>query len=230
MISAHRESGNILVYILGAIFLMGILVVMVRGNFQPGSGIDAEKMMIQVSEIQRYGNELEAGIRYIIGNGYSETDIRFAHLNAASAYGLISDDPGRQMFSRDGGGATYREPPENIQTAENPWVFTGANKVENIGTDCPEASCAELLAILPYVTESFCLALNKNAGIENPGGRPPQNAGSSQITTPFTGTYAAASTIRDDNDHLSARREGCYEGNAMPSSGTYHYFRVLLAR
>mgnify|MGYP000326001555 CR=1 FL=1 len=52
------ESGNMLIYILGAIFLMGLLIVIVKGSFQPGTGIDAEKAQIMANQIRAYGAEL----------------------------------------------------------------------------------------------------------------------------------------------------------------------------
>jgi hypothetical protein len=234
--SPHPESGNILIYILGAIFLLGILVVMVKGSSTPGSNIDEEALMIRVAEVQEYGAELESAVALILSNGFSETDIRFAHPNAPSAYGVITDTPERQVFSRSGGGATYRENPGNIQTVNTSWVFTGNNHVHGVGTSsCGPPTCIDLVAILPYVSQSFCDMINKKNNTLTSTGNSPQDCGSVDIATPFTGTYTNSNQILDgagcgQEEVLLGKSEGCFEGQGSPAAGTYHYYRVLHAR
>lgn len=232
---ASSQSGNIVVYVLGAIFLMGLLIVMVRGSNAPGANVDAEELIIRVSEVQQYGAELERAANYIVRNGYSESDIRFAHPDAHATYssnGNITSTPGRQIFSREGGGAVFRAPPRNIQSTITPWVFNGANIVDQIGTTCAptNAGCADLLVILPNVTKAFCVALNKSAGIDNPSGNPPRDVSTADVTAMFTGTYTGTQTLLDSGNLLRGRKEGCFEGGGTPATGTYHYYRVLLAR
>lgn len=231
LIKTNNESGNILVYILGAIFLLGMLVVMVKGSSTPGSGIDQEQLMIRVNEIQQYGNELERGIAYILRNGHSEADIRFAHPDASSAYGDITDTPSRQLFDRQGGAATYRPPPNGIQTTATDWLFTGANRVGDVGTNAASATSADLIALLQNVTQGFCLRMNEKNSITNPSDAPPQDEDDAEIATPFVGTFANTQLIEDSGAiYLSTKLEGCFEGDNDPASGTYHYYRVLLPR
>lgn len=225
-----NESGNILIYILGAIFLLGLLVVISKGSVTPGAGIDHETLMIRVSEVQDYGQELEQAVAYVLMNGHSEVDIRFAHPDADSAYGDITDTPTRQVFSRDGGGARYREPPEGIQVTPTNWLFSGTNTVQNVGTDCGAYRCAELMALLPNVTESFCLALNQKNDIAPISNAPPQTDAGINITGAFAGVYNGANQIGDAAGSFNSKLEGCTEGAGTPPAGTYHYYRVLLAR
>lgn len=225
-----NESGNVLIYILGAIVLLGILVVAVKGSNTPGAGIDQETLMIRVSEVQQYGVELERAVAYILRNGHSEVDIRFAHPEADSAYGDITDTPTRQVFSRDGGGARYRDPPEGIQTTVTPWLFSGTNTIQNIGTDCGTYRCAELLAILPYVTADFCLAINEKNNIAAISSSPPQTTAAINITTFFSGSFNGANNIDHASGAFDSKSEGCAEGSGTPPVGTYHYYRVLLPR
>lgn len=237
--SKSNEAGNILIYILGAIFLLGILVVMVRGSSTPGSNIDRETLMIRVSEVQQYGQELERAVAYILQNGHSEADIRFAHPDADAAYGVITDTPSRQVFAVEGGGAKYREPPEDIQTLTvvNYWFFTGANSVGTVGSgDQGASSKTELLAILPYVSKEFCIEINNRNNVENPTSEPPQDDASmatNNIHDVFTGDYSWKTKIGDEPANLIQNtQEGCLEGSgsASPPTDTYHYYRVLLAR
>lgn len=219
------QSGNILIYILGAIFLLGLLVVISKGSFSPGAGIDQEQLLIRVSEVQDYGQELEQAVSYVLANGHSEADIRFAHPDADSAYGDITDIPSRQVFSRDGGGAKYRQPPEGIQVTSADWIFNADNTVPQVGS-----GTADLIAILPNVTESFCLKINDTNDVENPSNTPPQDSDNFEITTLFAGSYNSSPEEMGGSSLNANKKEACIQGSGTPPAGTYHYYRVLLAR
>lgn len=220
----YTESGNILIYILGAIFLIGALTIMVKGSSTPGAGIDEEALMIRVSEVQDYGRELENAVSYVFQNGHSEADIRFAHPTAASAYGTITDIPTRQIFNVNGGGATYRTPPTGVQSTATNWVFNATNNVPQVGSNNND-----LLAILPNVTEAFCLLINEISDINNPSDAPPQDPDNFDVTTIFAGDYSGAEELGTAALN-GAKMEGCLEGGGTPAADTYHYYRVLLPR
>jgi len=227
-----QEAGNILIYILGAIFLLGILVVVVKGSSTPGSNIDRESLLIRVAEVQAYGQELERAVAYVMRNGHSEADIRFAHPDADPAYGDITDTPTRQVFAREGGGARYREPPSDIQTTPTPtdWIFNGRNRIPSVGTDTATVGTTELIALLSNVTKDFCILINNKNDIENPLGNPPQDVGNIAYTI-FNGAYALnAGSVIGSLSINPFKLEGCLEGGGDPPTGTYHYYRVLLAR
>lgn len=229
--SRQHEAGNILLYIMGAIFLLGILVVMMKGSSTPGSNIDEETLMIRVAEIQEYGLELERAVAYILREGYSESDIRFAHPNAPSAYGLITNIPARQVFSSQGGGATYRTPPSGIQTTSTDWLFTARNNAQGIGLDASINGVTrgpDLIAFLQNVSEDFCILINERNDITNPSDAPPQDNGDIFLTDPFTGDFSYEAAI--DTTETNGKSEGCIEGDTTPAAGTYHYYRVLMAR
>lgn len=232
----HKSSsGNMLVYIIGAIFLMGLLIVMLKGSFQEGIGIDAEKSALAAGEVMRQGSELERAVRYITGNGFSETDIRFAHptgLAAYSAYGLIGTTPAQQVFSPQGGGATWRNPPAGSQSADTPWVFTANNAASMVGTTCTMAACSDLMVVLPNVTKSVCIQINRAKGITNPAGEPPREVDGMDLATLFTGgSFTYGATLDTTGGYTASQTEGCFEGNGgSTSTGQYYYYRVLLVR
>lgn len=229
------NSGNMLVYIIGAIFLMGLLIVLLKGSFQEGTGIDPEKNAMRAGELTRYGSELERAARYIVGNGYSESDIRFAHptgLAAYSSYGLIATTPMQQIFSPQGGGAVWRAAPSGSQSAAANWVFTGANAVDGVGSTCAAATCSDLMVVLPNVTRDICIQVNRAKGIANPAGEPPQESDGLGLSTLFTGgVFTYGGTLATTDGHTSGQTEGCFEGNGGDTTaGSYYYYRVLLAR
>lgn len=227
-----KEAGNILIYILGAIFLLGLLVIMTKGSSTPGSNADRENLMIYASDIQQYGQELERAVAYVMQNGHSEADIRFAHPDAASGYGNITDTPSRQVFATQGGAAKFRRM-NNVQVTPSDFIFTGENVVTGVGStdSCTTASCADLVALLMNVSKDFCLLINDKNHIENIGDTPPQDTASVAYGTEFVGNFTNTQYIKDDGTlYLSGHKEGCFEGNGDPASGTYHYYRVLLSR
>lgn len=225
-----------MIYILGAIVLLGILVIMVKGSTTPGAGIDSEALQLKVAEVQEYGMELERAVTYILRDGYSESDIRFAHPNHSSAYGDITDDPGRQVFARAGGGATWRDNDVSIQSLDRNWVYNAANVVLGVGssdTTSGNTVSSDLIALLPYVSLDFCLTINDKNNITNPTGSPPQDLGTMDLISQFSGNYTRVNVIGlipASITDLYGKKEGCLEGDSNPPSGTYHYYRVLLAR
>ncbi len=153
----HTERGNMLFIILIAIVLIGALsaAIMSSGG-QEGANIDKENLVIKASEVQRYASELERAALFIHSNGYSEVDIRFAHQDAHADYGDLSadGDPTEQVFHRDGGGAAYRDPPDDINDG-SAWEFYAGTHLPGVGSNR-----AELIAVLPHVTSQFCEKIN----------------------------------------------------------------------
>lgn len=228
----QSQSGNMFIYIIGAIFLIGILVVMMRGGFQPGSGIDAEKTTLQVTQVKRFASDVERGVTAILTNGFSEADIRFAN-SQDSDYGTLSDNPARQVFAPEGGNVEYWTPPENIQTAPTPWVFNARSSVEGIGSTCNQAACTDLIMILPDVTKAFCLAVNDANKIENPSGNPPAEGSAWTVTSKFTGSasdFTYSTTLNSPNSNMEACLEGSETTAQFGLIGKYYYYRVLYPR
>jgi len=225
-----------LVYILGAIFLMGLLVVLVRGSSTPGSGIDAEQLTLRASQVQRYTNELERAVAYILRNGASESDIRFANPSSSGGpYGDISVNPSAQVFDVSGGGATYREPPEGINDG-TAWQFYATTHIKDLGTDTAASMRAELIAVLPNVTENFCDKMNDlndqdldlSAGVfHDPNANGCIHAGSG---SEFTGTYSSGATTNTIDDTLFTfvpAKQACVR---CESDDALHFYHVLMSR
>lgn len=223
---ARSISGNILLYILGAIFLLGMLIILIKGSFQEGTGIDAEKTLIRVGEIQRYGAELERGVRYILQNGFSETELRFARDNVDEGYGVIADRPQRQVFSTEGGAVQYQLPPAGITNgAPVNWQFYGDIHIPDMGTD-GGMSRSELIAVLPNLTQSFCSSINRTVG-QNVDLA--QDGFSACPGTPFLGIFMNEPATREVVATQVPKRPAT-EACLRCSDGTYNYYRVLLSR
>lgn len=232
----HPESGNMLVYILGAILLLGILIVASKGNYQPGAGIDQEGLTLKVSQVRRYAAELERGVQFAMQNGISETELRFSHPNALSTYGTYGTNPKAEIFNPAGGGVEWRDPPTGIQVTSSPWTFIGRNQVSGVGSTCTGADknpCVDLVAFLSDVTQSFCIALNNSAGVTNPSGIPPKETSNINTASAFSGTFSYQTGMNTSGGHTSSKPEACIEAtnvNGAAAGGKYYYYKVLLAR
>ncbi len=239
------ERGNVFFMILIAVVLIGLLTAAIMStSTTEGSNIDDETLVIRASEVQRAASEYERAVLFILNNAKSEEDIRFAHASADPDYGDLSvdTDPGDQVFSPRGGGAAYRDAPDDINDGSG-WEFYGGTSIPGVGT-----SKAELIAVLPNVTQQFCEKINTlngqpitpipedtgtgaAAGI-SPGdclnlGAPGRFDDAQQFyPTPNT---VDATTFAQDSNTSSARPalQACVRCSLGPA---LHFYHVLLAR
>ncbi|MGB4107632.1 MAG: hypothetical protein WBK55_07530 [Alphaproteobacteria bacterium] len=185
----RSERGNVFFMILIAVVLIGLLTAAIMStSTTEGSNIDDETLVIRASEVQRAASEYERAVLFILSNGKSEEDIRFAHASADPDYGDLSadTDPADQVFSPRGGGAAYRDAPDDINNG-SAWEFYGGTAIPGVGTNK-----ADLIAVLPNVTQQFCDRINELNG---------------QPVTPIpedTGTGAAAGASPGDCLNIGA--------------------------
>lgn len=225
----QNERGSLLLYILIGIVLIGALTIALRNSGGGSENIDKEDLILKTGQIQRYGAELSSTVSDLLSNGISEADIRFAHPDAPNDYGTITTNPSQQIFSKTGGRANYRLPPNNINDGSL-WEFYGTTNVPQVGSDK-----AELIAVLPNVTEEFCNAMNIQLGFT----KSTQPTDSSTGTTPdciqatssdrFVGSFNDGSpNILDATtfSRLPAMQACVY----CDSGATYNYYYVLMAR
>jgi len=220
------QSGNMLIYIIGAVFLLGILLVAMRSGYQPGAGIDSEAVTLKVTQVRKYATELERGVTFVMSNsGVSETDIRFAHVSAAAGYGTPGAAPlNRQVFEPTGGGVEWKAPPSGIQTTTSDYVFV-TDAIDGIGTTCGTSACSDLITVLQNVTKDACIALNDSIGITNPSSDAPVLTAAIPSFTAFQGTFTGTATVATTGAYTFAKNEAC-----VKFSTAYYYYRVLKAR
>lgn len=245
----QNQSGNILFIILLAVVLIGLLTAAIQSTSRSdGSSIDSEQVVISTSEVQRYASELERAVNYILQDGKSESDIRFAHYDAHADYGDLGadTDPSDQVFHPDGGAANYRPIPTGVNDG-SAWEFYGGTHIPGIGTP----SRAELVAVLPNVTQAFCDRVNElngqtgtpsDTGGSKASGTSAGNCvdlgangriGSSTITTQFyaSGTINTMDETSFEQDpNTSAARPAAQACVSCAADGNNHFYHVLLAR
>lgn len=143
--------------ILLAVVLIGLLTAAISQTGGDNAEIDDETISIKASEIQRFYSELERAVLFLTENGKSEEDIRFAHGDNHADYGDLAADGDKsdQIFHVDGGGASFRAPPTGINDGSL-WEFYGNTAIPAMGSDR-----ADLIVVLPNVTQAFCERINR---------------------------------------------------------------------
>jgi hypothetical protein len=154
----NRQSGNIIFFILLAIFLIGIVTAALRSGGIEGAAVDREDLTIKVSQVRQNASELEHAVNLVMQNGISENDISFADPDAPSDYGTFNSNPRAEIFNTGGGGARYRPAPSGVNDGSG-WEFYGTTALPDVGSDK-----ADLVAVLPNVTKDFCVQVNKANG------------------------------------------------------------------
>lgn len=237
------QSGNILFMILIAVTLIGLLTaaIMNTGGGER-AGIDDETLVIRTSEAQRYAAEVERAVLFVLNNKHSESDIRFAHPDANADYGDLSADanPSDQVFHKDGGGASYKAPPEGINDG-SAWEFYGGTAIPGAGSDK-----ADLVIVLPNVTPQFCARINEMAGQTGT----PADTGGSLASGAMPGNcvsmgpvgrfddaqqfYDVPNTVNtatfEQDPEINAVRPALQACVTCAADSKNHYYHVLLAR
>lgn len=154
-----KQGGNVLFYLLIAIFLLGALTVALRSSGTMEGGIDKESANVKAQQIIRFSDEVAQAVQIVLDNGASETDLRFAHPNALANYGTITTTPEFQIFSSLGGKAAYRLPPTGANDDGSKWIFAGNFSLPQVGSDR-----GDLVALL-RVTKPVCDSINSQLSI-----------------------------------------------------------------
>lgn len=244
----NAQSGNVLFYILIGVALLAALSYTVaqsgRGNV---STLEADKAALYATEVVAYGNVLAHAAAQLRLRGYRDTELSFENPVLSGYANAGCPEDGCKIFSPDGAGVTYSapktewlDPTLSASTGYGQYYITGNSCVAEVGAG--GASChsdsaddEELILILPYVDKTLCAKINDLSGVPNPSGDPPQDGANafSMNAHKFTGSYTETYPIGDGGgaaDNLKGKPSGCFEGGGTPAAGTYHYYKVLLAR
>lgn len=230
MKNRSSESGNVILFILIAVVLIGLVTAAMRSTGFGDATIDPEQLTVNVTRVKQYASELENAVVIILTNGASEEDIRFAHPDAPADYGNnYNVTPAAQAFSPKGGGAEYRTAPAGIQNTAAPWEFFGHTAIPGAG-----GSRAELVAVLPDVTQAFCDKINSMNGQT----ATPTDSGGAQTACVYGGDPLRfdGGTLYDDTTTNTTDAGSFTVVPAMEAcvscavDGKLYFYRVLHAR
>lgn len=234
----QNERGSALIYIFIGIIIFAALTFAISNSGRESiSHADREQADLFATQILDYTGMIRRAVQMMKVDAIKDSDICFHHVgwgNNDYNHAACAETK-NQIFSTDGGGASFQNPATDLldvtrggQPQYGAWYFTGANNVTGVGTDCsPNADCNELLAVLPYIKQSVCIALNKKLQNTTDDTIPVDDANFT-MTEEYAGSYVNGAAI--NTALLEGRRSGCFQATTTPTTGSYVFFAVLIAR
>ena len=224
-----NQNGSVLFIILIAVTLFAALSYTVASMMRGPSDIGDESAGIYASDILTYAQSIREAVHMMrISNGCTEDQISFerapfdgsdaAYVNAASPADFAC-----HVFHPGGGGVGEQAPLAEVNNGVE-WLFTGHNRVPNVGND----ATSDLAMIIPDISHTICLRLNEKLDIGLVSGDAPADTDGAN-STKFTGTYASPAQISTSANLGKGKMEGCYKDES-PNPDTYNFYQVLLAR
>ena len=249
-----KQSGNILFIIFLAVGLFAALSYALTLSGRVGGGALNEQNKLNASEIIAYGTDLRQAVsRLELTHNCTDSMISFENSTVAGyTNALAPADNSCNVFDSAGGKMAYVVPNElwmdTAQSAQPLYreiYFSPSSCVEDVGgsdtagntaggaQDCSQDTKAnnELIMFIPYITKETCIAINRTAGITNPGNVPPQNSDRAwpDADPKWEGTFDE-DINRVDPTEILGHYNGCFEGTTHPAAGIYTYYHVLKAR
>ena len=224
-----NQSGNILFMILIAIALLAALTYAMSGSMRGGGSITDDQLRIAVDKLLTQASDVKTGVNTIYAQGISESEISFAH-PTLEGYGTIGSDTLAEVFHEDGGGVS----PPKISTGLNDGSqieFYGHTRAPRIGVN----GTADLLMVIPHVTENACRAINARMGYAETAPIPQDNDSDSLcvytgISNRFSGSFDSVAPNQMDGGTPDMTTLPAPFGCVTCGSSEYHIFYTLLAR
>lgn len=219
----QNERGNVLIYILVAVALLGALSFAVsqsgRGNVQQ---LSAERARLLATEILEYSTNLKNAVVQLKLRGCDESELNFDN-PVVSGYtnGAAPTDGTCDIFGTNGGGLSWQTQQAQARNSESEYFtdyqINATNNTPNLGTFSGE------LYFIAELNEEVCAIMNDLLAV-TPADPPATDAGFSLHTSfKFTGGYSQVSSI----DAYPATSAACFENGP---TGRYYYYKVLLQR
>ena len=106
-----------------------------------------------------------------------------------------------------------------------------------IGTDCDNAACSDLIAVIPYLKLSVAIELNRKIGINPPSpvddqvcNLAYQDAEATKFKGVYTNGCGSTSAYGDTNVAIVGRRTACVNRADLASLANYECHHALIAR
>ena len=230
----HKESGNVLFYILIAVAMLAALSFAVsQGSRGSGQTISAERAKLLASEIIEYSNDICTAASQIKLRGIDDTELCFDHTSwGANDYDHAGcTDDFNKIFHITGAGLTWKNAPSEAMdsnaTPDNLYHIYGDNAVEDIGTTCASASCSDLILVVDELQEIICQHINALLDITDVSAPPPTDTDIGK--TRYIGAYGYTATIGDEvgGTALIGKSSGCFLNT---TDSKYTFYKVLIAR
>lgn len=236
----QNQSGNVLIFILIAIALLGLLTVTLsRSGDSTNDTGSFEQNQIAASEILSYAKSIENAVQMLLSRGCSENEISFENANVTGYTNPNSPlDKSCHIFDVAGAGMTW----QNIDKSKTnngftqQWVFSGANCIADVGTGGSGGNCTtggsllddELMMLGSGLKKEICLQINRDVDVSNPSNDAALDTGAA--FTKYIGTFSNGAPIGNEFNGvgvLSGKNTACFKRN---TDGAYIIYHVLIAR
>ena len=231
----RSQSGNVFLYILVAVALIGALTYAVSsGSRGSANQITEERAKLYAGEIIEYGNNLASAVSQVRLRGTDVSLMCFDHASwGANDYdhGGCTDDMNR-IYHPSGGGITWvNAPAEGMDTAATPdnlFHFYGDNEIENVGTTTGAAGSADLILVVDELLLSTCQHINGLLGVTDSDDAPPTDSAFGE--TRYIGSFGYTETIGDEagGAALAGKTAACFQKTDAPAE--YVFYKVLVSR
>lgn len=236
MTPKRGNAGNVLVFILVAIFLIGALTaLLMRSSATTEETGSTERLTIQASQLMRFTVSVQNAVERMRLNGVSEDEISFANTFYKTCANANIQGPGHnpkctsqacEIFG-SGGGATPFSVPDSLKAGAgcSLWpdgaMAISTREIINVGSEAND-----LVLEVYGLSRGACATINKLVHIPNWGDDAPEDEENSSYL--FSGDYAPATgVIGDDEPDFEGKKALCLK---RPSDETYHFYTVLIAR
>ena len=223
------ERGSSLFIILFAVALFAALTYAISQQRNETASLSSEKLRLLAGDVMDMGNGLVDATSRLRLRHVPNTTISFENDSVAGYTNVACTESTCKIFAYDGGGTDWEKPSSDINQGTD-WGFTGDIAIQDIG-----AGGADLVAVLPRLSETLCNQINIMIGLYGSTGSPPVVA--TVTANKFTGTYNATPSMVSGTD-INGQKSACIKvislsGTAVPGSplsNTYVFYQVLESR
>lgn len=241
-----KTSGNagnaLLITLVAIVLLVALTMTITRMSSKADGDISAEQARIMAENIMRTAHGYEGAVQKLTSiNQCGENDINFDNSVTGLAYTNAGAPSGGRcdLFNSAGAGLAYTLPDPDFldstfsaKAEYGEWVFTGSQCILDVGTGdttCTNDSESELIAMLPFIREDICIALDNLVGVTLSAGAPPADTVSGTL---FTGTFASSAVLGDIASSTAIERKttGCIRADSGSWQDAYIFYHTLLIR
>lgn len=230
----QNESGSAIFYVLIAVSLLGALIFAVSNSSRDSTKhLSEDKARLIATDLIEYSNTVANGVAQIRLRGVADTSLCFDDPQWPADYNHAGcTDDRNKIFHVSGAGVVWskakNEAMDSAATPDELWHFYGNNEIDQVGTTCGAANCADLIMVADELLPEICIELNNKLGVTNPSGAPPTDTAFNE--TLYKGAYGFNNVIGDEGGgvYLRGKTSACFQKTGAPAE--YVFYKVLVAR
>lgn len=216
----NKQSGNVLFLILIAVALFAALSYAVTKSTSGGGNANSETRQLAVSEALNYVTAIRTAAQRMKISGVANASLCFntaawGHTDYNHAACSSNEN---QIYHGEGGGVSWASAPKGLN-AGGDWIFTAQNVARGAGSD----SEADLVMILPDITEEACIAFEKTLG--HTGAHLADGDGFA--STKYIGNFTFGAVLESNSQYELCVQSGATIGAV--TSGNYYFVAVIVA-